>query len=32
MLYDAMRVLLVDEGPLENLFSSRLPPEQVAGW
>ena len=30
MLYDAMRVLLVDEGPLENLYSSRLPPEQTA--
>ena len=30
MLYDALRVLLVDEGPLENLFSSRLPPEQTA--
>ena len=29
MLYDAMRVLLVAEGPLENLFSSRLPAEQV---
>ena len=30
MLYAAMRTLLVDEGPLENLFSSRLPPEQTA--
>ena len=29
MLYDALRVLLVEEGPLENLFSSRLPAEQV---
>ena len=30
MLYEAMRVLLVDEGPLTNLYSSRLPPEQTA--
>ena len=30
MLYDALRVLLVDEGPLTNLYSSRLPPEQTA--
>ena len=30
MLYDALRVLLVDEGPLENLYASRLPPEQTA--
>ena len=30
MLYDALRVLLVDEGPLENLFLDRLPPGQTA--
>ena len=29
-LYNAMKELLVLEGPLENLFSSRLPPEQTA--
>ena len=29
-LYDALRVILVvPQGPLENLFSSRLPAEQV---
>ena len=27
-LYAAMRVLLVEQGPLENLFLYRLPPEQ----
>ena len=30
MLYDAMRVLLVDEGPLLNLYAARLPSEQTA--
>ena len=30
MLYDAMRTILVDEGPLENLYAYRLPPEQTA--
>ena len=30
MLYAALRVLLVDEGPLENLYAYQLPPEQTA--
>ena len=30
MLYDALRVLLVDEGPLTNLYAYQLPPEQTA--
>ena len=29
MLYEALRQLLVDEGPLANLFALRLPPRQV---
>ena len=29
-LYDAARTLLVDEGPLENLYLFRLPAEQTA--
>ena len=29
-LYDAMRTLLVDEGPLETLYLYRLPAEQTA--
>ena len=28
-LYEAVRVLLVDEGPLLNLYADRLPPEQT---
>ena len=29
-LYDAMHTILVDEGPLDNLFLDRLPPKQTA--
>ena len=29
-LYDAMQALLVDKGPLENLYLFRLPPQQTA--
>ena len=29
-LYAAMREILVEEGPLENLYADRLPPEQTA--
>ena len=28
-LYAALETILVSEGPLENLFSYRLPPEQT---
>ena len=31
-LYDALRVLLVDEGPLENLYASRLPRNRRRKW
>ena len=30
MLYEAMRTILVDEGPLRNLYADRLPAEQTA--